>query len=460
MTSVAPPTYYFNGIYYNSSFYTVASTSGLTTATANALYLQKTIPDTTTVLETFSGGILTNSLDTSETSSNFDLLSSIGASNTIGIGCIAPTYDGVQTIQIGSQSTTSVLVGGISFNSATLNSSVNSTGGILSLGDQQITGVLNIGGGRREITGNGGSINIGNGIGSIGPIKIGSGLSSAVPIVMGTSNGTIALNAPTTAYSLTTSTIYSGNIDSSAGPSASSFNIGNGVGTGTMTIGYTASSGRQINIGNANLQTSVINIGAVGGTVALAAPTTCSGLLTASAGIKTDTIDTSTAGPLTIGGNNCSGITFLDTAGATTFTGAITTAGLSLSGTNNITLASGVLASAAQLGYVYLLTPIAGTTFTTTTITKNGLTLALPSAGVWSVLASFEWVAGLSNTNISLSTASLTYNFFSIGTLYQNFYLQLQQTINSTTTPTLYVITNGFNPMVTIRAYIKCTRIG
>ena len=79
MTSVAPPTYYFNGIYYNSSFYTVASTSGLTTAKANALYLQKTIPDTATAIETFSAGIYTGMISTNEAGGTLQ----IGGGNTL-----------------------------------------------------------------------------------------------------------------------------------------------------------------------------------------------------------------------------------------------------------------------------------------------------------------------------------------------------------------------------------------
>ena len=43
---------------------------------------------------------------------------------------------------------------------------------------------------------------------------------------------------------------------------------------------------------------------------------------------------------LQAGGTNCTGITFSDSIGATTFSGAVTTAGLSLSGATNITLST------------------------------------------------------------------------------------------------------------------------
>lgn len=58
MSAENPPTYNFLGIDFNPSFYVDESnSSGITQEQANALYLQKTIPDTATALETFSAGI-------------------------------------------------------------------------------------------------------------------------------------------------------------------------------------------------------------------------------------------------------------------------------------------------------------------------------------------------------------------------------------------------------------------
>ena len=60
MTSSNAPYPYFNGITYNPSFFkstttttTASSTSGLTEAQANALYLRKSVNDTASGLETF-----------------------------------------------------------------------------------------------------------------------------------------------------------------------------------------------------------------------------------------------------------------------------------------------------------------------------------------------------------------------------------------------------------------------
>jgi len=58
MTSVQPPYPYYNGIIYNPKFFTPSTTSSLTIAKANTLYLNKTVPDIANVLETFNNGVL------------------------------------------------------------------------------------------------------------------------------------------------------------------------------------------------------------------------------------------------------------------------------------------------------------------------------------------------------------------------------------------------------------------
>jgi hypothetical protein len=55
MSAFPPPNIYFNGIIYDSDYFTQSSSgSGLTKAQANALYLRKTISDTATAEETFN----------------------------------------------------------------------------------------------------------------------------------------------------------------------------------------------------------------------------------------------------------------------------------------------------------------------------------------------------------------------------------------------------------------------
>jgi hypothetical protein len=67
MSAFPPPNVYFNGIIYDSQFFEIPA---LTLSQANAKYLQKTISDTATALETFTGGIVTNTINgTSATAS-------------------------------------------------------------------------------------------------------------------------------------------------------------------------------------------------------------------------------------------------------------------------------------------------------------------------------------------------------------------------------------------------------
>jgi hypothetical protein len=63
---INPPDYYFTGINFNPAFY-AEDTGGLTQATANALYLRKTVPDTATAQETFTSGIVTPTINSTST---------------------------------------------------------------------------------------------------------------------------------------------------------------------------------------------------------------------------------------------------------------------------------------------------------------------------------------------------------------------------------------------------------
>jgi len=82
MTSSNPPYPYYDGITYNSAFFTTESGSGLTQTKANSLYLQKTVADTATVLETFTNGIKTDSIATISTSGTLFNDSGSGTQNS------------------------------------------------------------------------------------------------------------------------------------------------------------------------------------------------------------------------------------------------------------------------------------------------------------------------------------------------------------------------------------------
>ena len=62
MSAENPPYPYYDGIPYNSEFFTTETSSGLSETKANSLYLRKTTTDTATALETFNGGISTSTL--------------------------------------------------------------------------------------------------------------------------------------------------------------------------------------------------------------------------------------------------------------------------------------------------------------------------------------------------------------------------------------------------------------
>lgn len=83
MSSSSAPSYYFNGIDFNFNFFNnpISTGSGLTTTQADARYLIKITPDTTSVLETFDGGLSTTTLTANIL--NCNTFSGIGSSGPI-----------------------------------------------------------------------------------------------------------------------------------------------------------------------------------------------------------------------------------------------------------------------------------------------------------------------------------------------------------------------------------------
>jgi hypothetical protein len=101
MSAENPPTYNFNGIDFNPSFYVneTTSTNFFTEDQANALYLRKTINDTATGLETFSTGIKTNTIDSVLATDTTDI--STNSTGNIFIGTSASRTN-ANPIQIGT----------------------------------------------------------------------------------------------------------------------------------------------------------------------------------------------------------------------------------------------------------------------------------------------------------------------------------------------------------------------
>ena len=173
MTALPPPTYYFDGITFNSAFYpstsTVTSSSGngITEAQANLLYLRKTTTDTATSLETFSAGIATSSIDTASSGGTL----TIGGTNaTGGLNIGKSTF---LTSILGNASVAGTLGAGASTLSSVITGAITPTSntGQLDIGATQTTGILNIGTGSRT---GAGVINIGTNGNSTSGVNIGT----------------------------------------------------------------------------------------------------------------------------------------------------------------------------------------------------------------------------------------------------------------------------------------------
>ena len=256
MTSANAPYPTFNGIIYNKAFFSTSS-DGLTTAKANALYLQKTVADTATSLETFSGGILTTDIDTQITD----------PPSVLRIG-----KDNAGNVCIGDASCPIFLYGDVN---ATKNSYCNSYDALynvaLELGSTNATAV-NIGK-LATPTNVKGALNTTGLTTATGGIKTNSingiidtttTLFHAIQTYTATlfpnmTTGDLFIGATATSGATrTTGTIHIGDGNSASG----AIHIGNGVSaTNNVNILNGASSGGTVNIATGATSTTAINIG-------------------------------------------------------------------------------------------------------------------------------------------------------------------------------------------------------
>jgi len=86
MSAEDPPSFFFNGIDFNNSFYIQDTNQGLTEPEANALYLRKTVQDIATATETFNDGILTNNIQTILNNNALNI--GTNTTNTITLGSV------------------------------------------------------------------------------------------------------------------------------------------------------------------------------------------------------------------------------------------------------------------------------------------------------------------------------------------------------------------------------------
>jgi hypothetical protein len=127
MTTTLPPTQFFTGIFYNANFWT-SGTTALTQDIANTLYLEKTTPDTATALQTFSGGVSTQSMTAPSLTADVTLF----PNQTAGTLKLATTARSVHCSNIDCQGNA-------------INNASTPAAGALTIGASQTTGTIEIG---------------------------------------------------------------------------------------------------------------------------------------------------------------------------------------------------------------------------------------------------------------------------------------------------------------------------
>jgi len=127
MSIINPPLFEFPNINFNSSFFTSTNSVNLTQSQANALYLQKTIPDSASAVETFTTGINTNIVQPSSSSANLFLYTIASYALNFGTNALSIAIGSLSAIiNIGGTTTLTNFVGRTT-SSYTLLASDNST---------------------------------------------------------------------------------------------------------------------------------------------------------------------------------------------------------------------------------------------------------------------------------------------------------------------------------------------
>jgi hypothetical protein len=207
MTTNTSPSPNFDDINFNAEFF--SSSTYLTEGEANLLYLNKTVPDTANVLETFTVGISATAIGANTAS--IDFVTSIGTN------------------------TTSIRSSG--------------GGGALTICDDTTTGNLDFGTGTTRT----GNLNIGNGVGATGNINIGSATAYTRIGSLETTGLLTATGNVKTAI-LDCNDASAGSTALAIGPSVVNGNIviGAALGVGDVSIGGYQGAGGAITLGSAN----------------------------------------------------------------------------------------------------------------------------------------------------------------------------------------------------------------
>ena len=102
MTTKPPPSYYFDGITFNSGYYTIIDEAPLTESKADSRYLIKTQKDTTNNLQTFLGGISCGLSSVSANSATFSGVTTNGIATGNPLSSFSFLNNQTSTLYIGT----------------------------------------------------------------------------------------------------------------------------------------------------------------------------------------------------------------------------------------------------------------------------------------------------------------------------------------------------------------------
>jgi len=313
---IDPPEYYFTGINFNPAFYAQDSGTGISEATANALYLRKTVADTATAVETFNTGIITPSI-TSTGALNIVMPNAL-ATDILNVGVVNRTISG--QVHHYSDGDNCIAGAGVHLNNGINNASA--------------TNVMNG-------TSTSGQCNLMTGTTSTGQVNILTGINSTGAITMGGGSTTNTLTGSTNAINGATTILGATKINETGGLATTigTVNVGatiiRGI-TATMSGTTNAISGTTNNItGTTNINTSGTSnttIGVGGSTTSIQGTTNINTLASGSTTIGA-------AGSLTniVGTTDINGTSGLATTIGTVASGTQTIRGatVTISGTTN-----------------------------------------------------------------------------------------------------------------------------
>jgi hypothetical protein len=427
MSAFYPPYYSFTGINFNSGFFTTPTT-GLTETQANAIYLRKTTPDTASALETFTGGLKTDTINATNpaniltigaSSASTTVSSNLQVDIAINTPSLTTNYVDVENIAmpgiltIGEDFCTSIDIGAVA-KPTNIKGALNTTGLTTATGGIK-TNTIDVA--------------------AASALDIGTTTSTSVNIA----RGGVSLNVKGSMQC--TQQVYpNGGLDT--------------LSSAALNIGTTVTKSGAINIGTGLSRTGIIHIGdgnSVSGAIHIGNGTSASNnvnILNGATSTGSVNIGNNTSGTVIIGGTGAMTLNGAITASTSlTSTGLITAnGGITMGGSNNITLGSGaVVPTSAQIGYVQILSSASGTGGVSPTNT-NIASFTLPTAGTYIIFCSLATGTVSSYQTVSISIVSATANSQTLQQFVPNGFgthICLSGAFSNTTAKTIYIVASG-----------------